>query len=299
MAAPLTRPTTIEEVKARLDRFSSDESNKAGLNYRPKPSDVFIATYPKCGTTWMQQLVHCLRTRGDMDFAEITEVVPWLELSHDLGIDNYAPQKASPHAFKSHLSWNQIPKGGRYIHVTRNPEDVLVSFYRFFEGWFFEAGSVSLDSFATELFLGGSGSGKYWDHVVDWWPRRLRQNVLFLTYEDMVDDADRLIERVADFIGITLDPALHSIAREKSSAAFMCKNVQKFDDHPVRQKIDPICGLPPSGDSAKISTEDSGSPKPKISMQLKAQLQTNWHKVVFPITGLKDYQQLRHNLFLG
>jgi len=37
-------------------------------------------TPPKCGTTWMQQIVHGLRTRGSMDFNEITRVVPFLYL---------------------------------------------------------------------------------------------------------------------------------------------------------------------------------------------------------------------------
>ena len=132
MREKFSRPTTIEEVKRRLALFSSQESEIEGLNYVAGADDVFIATYPKCGTTWMQQIVHCLRTRGDMDFDEITEVVPWLELSHDLGMDNYAEQKARPHTFKTHFAWDQVPKGGKYIHITRNPYAVLLSFYRFF-----------------------------------------------------------------------------------------------------------------------------------------------------------------------
>jgi aryl sulfotransferase len=28
--------------------------------YRPRPDDIIIATYPKCGTTWTQQIVSLL-----------------------------------------------------------------------------------------------------------------------------------------------------------------------------------------------------------------------------------------------
>src|SRR4051812_18074909 len=128
-----TRPTTLEEFLNRIQHFNSEESRKRGLAFQPQPTDVIISPYPKCGTTWLQQIVHGLRTRGDMNFEEITAVVPWLELAFTLGLDLEAPQPF-PRAYKSHLDWNDIPKGGRYIISIREPKDALISFYRFFEG---------------------------------------------------------------------------------------------------------------------------------------------------------------------
>ncbi len=286
----LRRPTTIEELKQRLALFSTEESKQHGLSYQARATDTFIATYPKCGTTWVQQLVHCLRTGGDMDFAEITEVVPWLELSHDLGMDNTSKQKARPHAFKSHFHWQDIPKGGRYIHVTRNAKDVLLSFYRFFEGWFFEKNSIDLETFATQFFLHGSASGKYWHHINAWWPQRNRDDVLFLAYENMMAEPERLIRCVADFIDITLSDDLLVITKEKISAAFMRKHVNQFNDHILRNKRDPICGLPSGGDSAKISTQNTNKLTP--SPFVLTQLEQKWHDIVTPETGLKNYEEL-------
>ncbi|MEO1935709.1 MAG: sulfotransferase domain-containing protein [Myxococcales bacterium] len=54
---------------------STPRSDLAG---KERPSDIFLATYPKCGTTLIQQIVHGLRTVGDMDFRDISGVVPWL-----------------------------------------------------------------------------------------------------------------------------------------------------------------------------------------------------------------------------
>ena len=41
--------------------------------------DLFIVTYPKSGTTWMQQIVKLIRTNGLDDGMRISDAVPWLE----------------------------------------------------------------------------------------------------------------------------------------------------------------------------------------------------------------------------
>jgi|SRR5688572_14549762 len=69
------RPMSIQEMHERFKHFATPEGWQLGLAYKPDPTDVFIVTPPKCGTTWMQQIVHGLRTRGSMDFDEITRVV--------------------------------------------------------------------------------------------------------------------------------------------------------------------------------------------------------------------------------
>ena len=86
----------IQLMKERLSRLETEEGRLKGLRFKPRSSDVFIVTSPKCGTTWMQQIVHQLRTGGDMEFREITEVVPWIELAHDIHLDLEAEQKQTP-----------------------------------------------------------------------------------------------------------------------------------------------------------------------------------------------------------
>lgn len=55
----------------------------------------------------MQQIVHQLRTGGDgdMEFDEISCVVPWIELAGDLGQDLDAEQRKNPRCYKTHCWW--------------------------------------------------------------------------------------------------------------------------------------------------------------------------------------------------
>ena len=58
------RPANIADMTATLKRFFSAEGIAHALAFQPLPSDVFVATYPKCGTTWVQQIFHGLRSNG-------------------------------------------------------------------------------------------------------------------------------------------------------------------------------------------------------------------------------------------
>ena len=98
-----TRPKTFEEFAARRAGMGTAEGIQRALAFKPRPDDVIIAPYGKCGTTWLQQVFHGLRTRGDMDFDDISRIVPWIETAYDLGLDLEAPQRGEPRGFKSHL----------------------------------------------------------------------------------------------------------------------------------------------------------------------------------------------------
>lgn len=285
----LRRPTDIADVTERLERFRSDEAAAVAETFAARPDDVFICTYAKSGTTWMQQIVHQLRTGGSMDFDDIAEVVPWLESAIDVGIDPRADQPWSPRAFKCHLMWSDVPKGGRYITVFRDPLTVLPSFYRFFEGWWFEPGSIGLEEFANEMYIGGTASGRHWDHLVDWWPQVGREDVLALAYEDMLEAPERVPPVVARFLGVAVDESVMATVVHNSSRAVMNAHADKFDETVLRRHRDHIWGLPPGGDSAKVT---SGH-RTELSETLRGRLAEVWEEVVTPALGFADYQAFR------
>lgn len=292
MSAP-SRPTTVQEMHARFEHFSTPEGRARGLAYRPSPEEVFIVTPAKCGTTWMQQIVHGLRSRGGMDFDEVTRVVPWIEMAHDLGLDIHAAQPAAPRAFKTHAALDAVPAGGRYIVVVRDPADALVSSYHFGEGMFFEKGAIALDTYALESYIPGRGVAR---HVLAMWPRRGDPDVLALCCESIKADLPGTIERVAAFIGVSLDAELKAIVTRQSDIAFMQQHKEQFEDHIVRHARSGPMGLPLDGRLNKVREGRVGSSQGRLSDAIRQALQAQWSAEVTPVTGLASYADLRRAL---
>jgi hypothetical protein len=48
-----------------------------------RSTDVFLSTFPKCGTTWVQNILYQLREGGDPNLDCIYNHVPWLEYPVD------------------------------------------------------------------------------------------------------------------------------------------------------------------------------------------------------------------------
>jgi hypothetical protein len=268
-------------------------------SYRPRPSDVVITPYAKCGTTWLQQIFHTLRTGGDFDFDDISRVVPWLETAVMVGLDLEAPQRAQPRGFKSHLSYDAVPKGARYIVSFRDPKDALVSFYRFMEGWFLEPGAVSIAEFAENWIAQGTGGGDYWSHLLTWWNARHNPDVLILSYEGMTAEPEATIRQVAAFCDLALDDELLALTLERSSFGFMLTHKDRFDDAMMRATSEIRCNLPPGSDSAKIRKGGSGGHKAELPPAIAAALDAKWADIVAPATGFANYAALEAAVLAG
>jgi hypothetical protein len=291
------RATSISELEAIFKNFRTPEGESQGLAYQPDPSDVFVVTPAKCGTTWMQQIVHGLRTRGSMDFDEITRVVPWIEMAKDMGIDIYKPQVADPRAFKTHKNLDHVPKGGKYICVVRDPKDAMLSLYHFFEGWVMEKDSISIEEFALNFYTGADGR-EYWNHVQALWNRRNDQDVLPLCYENMKQDLPTAVERVAEFMEIELDAELKDLIVTQSDFKFMNEHNHKFDDHIVRETRNAICGIPMDGMTSKVKKGNVGESKDGVPDDVKAEFDKIWNEEITSKIGLRSYEDLRKELMV-
>lgn len=205
-----------------------------------------------------------------------------------MNIDITAQQQGKFRVFKSHMSYESLPKSGRYITVFRNPDDVVCSWYRFFEGWLFETGSISLDEFAMGFYL--TQSSRHQAHFQQWYERIGKPDTLVLCYEDIVANPSAVPRVVADFLGIDLDEITLRRVIENTSRDYMYRNRGKFEERLLRRHIDKKLGLPVGGDSSKINKHPT---KMKLSEQTLKEMSDRWNSTIASQLGFQNYEQMR------
>ncbi|XWS60407.1 hypothetical protein CRYUN_Cryun07bG0034000 [Craigia yunnanensis] len=187
-------------------------------HFNPRPTDIFLATFPKTGTTWLKALIFATINCTHFDFSNH----PLLATGpHDCFplLDAYLYQNdqsvfnlnafPSPRLLSTHMPYTLLPdsvasSGCRFVYICRDPKDVLVS------KWLFvnklrpkELPPLSLQE-AFELFCQGiSHYGPYWDHVLGYWKGSLEtpDKILFLKYEELKKEPLIVVKRLAEFLG--------------------------------------------------------------------------------------------------
>ena len=289
---PWGRATTLEEFNTLHDKLFTPGNYGQVAQFTSRPSDVFITPFAKSGTTWLQQIAHGLRSHGDMNFEEVGFVAPCIDFPHPMGVNLDTLQDFQPQVYMTHSNWHDVPKGGRYICAFRNPKNVIVSYYRFLENWFFEPGVIDLNTFAQNFVPSEGELDDWWLHMVSWWEQRDNTSVLLLTYEDMVEDLVGTVRKVAKLMDMTLTDDLLDIVVHQSSRDFMLKHASHFDERGVRRLAEKEIGLPFDSDATKV-TKGADKSRYQLSQEVNEAFDSVWRNEVEPRTGLVDYNDLR------
>ena len=202
---------------------------KGRVEIEVRPSDVFISSYPRSGTTLTQWILYLLARDEQPDPDHLTKVSPWFERSIAIGelSAKDLQQFESPRVFKSHLPREWLPNGARYIYIERDVEDVLVSYFHFYRDYLGFRGS--LDDFCVRFMAGRVQYGSWHAHVSGWHAHADDPDVLILRYEDLLEDRKGAIQSIVDFLGWDRDERWIDRAVIESSFDAMKRRETVFD----------------------------------------------------------------------
>ncbi|XP_073462047.1 sulfotransferase 2B1-like [Aquarana catesbeiana] len=182
------------------------ESLQYAQDFQFKEGDVLIVTYPKSGTTWMQEILTLIYSQGDTEIAMTIpnwERAPWLEHTY---FKDTLKEGEGPRIITTHLPSNVLAPAlqntkAKVIYLARNPKDVAVSFYYFHKMAKFLPDFNTFSEFLDQFLEGKVHYGSWFDHVKGWYQQRNNLDFLYITYEDLKKDLRRSIKKVCRFLG--------------------------------------------------------------------------------------------------
>ena len=167
------------------------------------------------GTTWMRFLVNQI-------MLEETDLPVPFNFLEDYLLDlETLLARPSPRVFTSHLPFEYLKHllledGVKVIRIFRDPKDVLVSYFHYYQAYDL-LGKFSGDwNEFYELFKRKElYTGDPMDENERWWNQRYLPNMLCISYEEMKEDILKAVTRIAHFLGKDLGvDVLHSIAQK-------------------------------------------------------------------------------------
>lgn len=204
--------------------------------YEHRAGDIIISTPPKCGTTWMQNIVGMLVLGTPTFDRPMVELSPWLDQNlHDLD-EKVAELRALDHRrwIKAHAPLDALPwhDDVTYVVVGRDPRDVAVSWDHHLSNADLDriiarrGECVGFDDLAELPPLGDpieDPVDRWWDwmtvrhepefahglqflvlHLRSFWERRHEPNVVMIHYADLEADLDGEMRRIAKRLGVTV-----------------------------------------------------------------------------------------------
>ncbi|MCB9147704.1 MAG: sulfotransferase domain-containing protein [Caldilineaceae bacterium] len=204
-------------------------------HYTPRAGDIIVTTSYKSGTSWMQDIVLHLIYQGQ-EIPNLMDVSPWVDARFMMSIEELKQILAQENrrCLKAHIPLDGLPyyPQVKYIVVGRDARDVFMSWWNHYSNYTADAydalnnipGRVGppiprcpqdiRDYWRTWISKGwfeweseGYPHSGNMHHTQTWWNYRHLNNILFVHFNDLLENSETEIARVAHFLDIAISDA--------------------------------------------------------------------------------------------
>ncbi|XBH75834.1 hypothetical protein VPH35_102567 [Triticum aestivum] len=166
-------------------------------HFEPNPTDIFLVSCPKSGTTWLKSLAFATMHR-DVQLSTRRPAASTLSCTKThMAASNSSTQSIppSPRIFGTHFPLSLLPEhisgdgsGCRIVYICRDPKGVVVSWW-----WLMRTYVPNPEQLQFK---------EHWEES-----RRRPDKVLFLKYEELLRDPHGNLRRLAEFLGCPFSEA--------------------------------------------------------------------------------------------
>ncbi|KAJ4787742.1 Sulfotransferase [Rhynchospora pubera] len=217
----LERPFSFDQPYRLYKGVWMSEINLRGTlamqqRFKSCPTDIFLASFPKSGTTWSKAMIFATlaRTNNSLNQHPLSthnphQCVPYMEVEFATGKRQILEVIPSPRVMNTHLPYSLLPdsiteSSCRIVYVWRDPKDVIVSMWYFAQKILGGADKmVTFDQFYEHYYQGLNSYGPIWNHVLGYWEesKRRPEKILFLKYEHILQEPVKYAKQLAHFMG--------------------------------------------------------------------------------------------------
>lgn len=193
-------------------------------------NDVFVATYPRSGSTWLRFMLFEILTQKDAEFDDVNRDIPDVGGQRDAAalLPNQGRLIKTEEAFR--------PDYRRAIYLVRDGRDVALSEYAYqkAQGWI----DCSFDDY-LKLFVSGNANpyGSWQEHARSWVesPLNARGDLMLVSYRELRQKSEPTLTRIAEFLKVPVPAQVIRNAIQNNSL----HNMRKKEDRAPQIGSDP------------------------------------------------------------
>lgn len=213
---------TVIEKSMEINRNHINSFMWNGFKFRP--DDIFIGSYAKSGTTWLQTIVAQLIFNGQ-EGLNVAAMSPWIDMSVPSKQEKFSLCEAQRHRrfLKFHVPFGAIifSHEAKYLYIARDGRDVLWSLYNHHakaNDMYFQVINdpailvgqpfPRMDLPIREYFLRwlefyGYPYWEYFSNIKSWWDASKKySNIRLVHYSDLLSKKESEISSIAAFLGL-------------------------------------------------------------------------------------------------